>query len=243
MQERAKQELLVKVRSLKEEANFRLWAASLSHALQETAQIDITAGSNCQVEGRNGGPSSGPKSAAPPVLDNEQRSGEDAEQGYLTVVQRLVNLQRERLHLEQDAIRLAVEDLSRLQSGVQPVRMKAATDGQNSQNLQDETGSWYHVEEQPSHPARGEVQGTARPYYLAKEANPNGAEQTGQRIQLRSPQATPYTRQHLAAGETFLMLLPNPDHPQVPASGVRHAFARSKRKIIRYSRRLWRRLT
>jgi hypothetical protein len=243
MPEKAEQELLVKVRSLKEEANFRLWAASLSHALQETAPIDITASSNRQVGGRNGGSSGGATSAASLVLEDEQRGGEDAKQEYLTVMRRLVNLQRERLLLEQDAIRLAVEDLSHLQSGVQPGRMKAATAGQNSQNLQDETESWYHVEEPPSYPARGEVQGTARPYYLAAEAKPNAAEQTGQQIQLWSPELTPYTRPQLAASETLLMLLPNPDYPQPATSGVGRAFARSKRKIIRYSKSLWRRLT
>lgn len=247
MQQRREQEPPAEVRSLQGEDDFRLWAAGLSNALQEAAPIINSGSSNGQKRGRNGTPSKGATTDAAPALEDDQLGDEDIEQEYLLAVWRRVSLQREQLRLEQDAMRQAVENL-RLRTEVQARRIRAARNGQTSQEAEDERVFWYHAEEQPARPAREEVQGTIRADHLAEEPTSNPAEQTGQRNQLWPPRLTPHpgvldSDATVVSDEGLMMLLPNPEFGEAPLGGARGAFATGKRRIIRYSRRLWRRLT
>lgn len=265
MQEREAQESQVEVCSPQDEDPFRLWAATLSHALEETSAIDTSSSSDCQVGGRNGASSNGATTAASlEEKDERQRGDEEAEQESLVATWRRVSLGKERLRLEQAAMRQAVEDLGRLleqaamrpavedlgrlRTEVQARRMKAAGNGQRGQDAQDEIVFWLQAEKEPTRQAKEEVQGTVEADHRAEEPASKPGEETTQLIQLRSPQSTPQlpipdNGKTAPSGRTLMMLVPNPQYSEASVSGAKLALVTCKRRIIRYGRHLWGGLT
>lgn len=249
MQEREAQESPVEVCSPQDEDPFRLWAATLSHALEETSAIDTSSSSDSQVGGINGASSNGATTAASlEEKDERQRGDEEAVQESLVAAWRRVSLGKERLRLEQDAMRQAVEDLGRLRTAVHARRMKAAGNGQRGQDAQDETVFWLQAEKEPTRQAKEEVQGTVEADHRAEEPASKPGEETTQQIQLRSPQSapqlpTPDSATSVASGKRLMMLVPHPQYSEASDSGAKHAFVTSKRRIIRYGRHFWGRLT
>jgi hypothetical protein len=246
MQEREAQESPAEVCRRPDEDPFRLWAATLSRALEGTSSPDNSDGSDFQVAASNGASSNGKTTAA--SLKERQPDDEEAEHESLAAARRRVRLEKERLRLEQDAMRQAVEEVSRLRTEVQARRIKAAGDPQRGQGAHDETGFWPQAKNETPRQAKEEIQGTRAAADRAAVPVSEPAEETTQQIQLWSPQstrqpATPDNAKAIPSGKRLKMLIPNLEHSEDSVSGAKLAFATCKRRIIRYSRKLWGRLS